>query len=250
MDTQATIHHDWETRVGKAPYTFLTVISFPSTELAEKNPSAYADQCREVSEQARGLGMAGNLGICHVCGMALMNNYVCQNAEGGKFVVGCECVRKLGDTRLTTEVEEAERERQRQLARKRRQERWAAEQAAREAKEREANGGLTNAEVWAKQRQEAEAAAAERAAKAAAENAWLIDVLTQVPTSGDFIPAMIDKLHREPLLDLSGRCVALLADIYAKAVSGSRQGSKAFKAAEARFWELAGVTDVECGSNN
>lgn len=238
MSESAAIHHDWEEKVGQAPYRLVTVVSFPSPTLAERNPSGYQIAAMEAAEQARGLGV--HLGICDICGMGLMNNYVCQNSDGGRFVVGCDCATHLHDARLSTEVQEAERKRQRELARQRLQERWEAERITREAAERERNGGLTDREIEAERRKKAAAEAAAKAQKAATDNAWLIAILEQVQTSGDFIPSMIDKLNHEPVRDLSDRCITILSEIYAKHVGG-RKGSKAYKAAEADFYAKAGA---------
>lgn len=233
--TEQAIHHDWEDRVGRAPYRFMAVIEIPSAGAFGENINGYNNALREMSEMCLAFGV--HVGCCQVCGHPLANNYVCRNADGQHFIVGCDCVAKLGDTRLTTEVEEAERRRQKSAALERRKAQWVAEREAREAAERLANGGKTNYELQLERQAEAERQAAERRALVAEQNAWLIEVLKTVPTGGDFIPSMIDKLHREPLNGLSDRCVSILRDIYAKTVSGgARRNSKAYGEAEDEFY--------------
>jgi hypothetical protein len=150
-------------------------------------------------------------------------------------------------TRLATEVQEEERKRVRMAAAARRRARWAAEFAARQERERNANeaaglGRKTDAELQAERDAarnaeiaKAKAEAEERARNAASDNAWLIDCLRNLPYSSEFIQAMIDKLSRSALCDLSDRCRQILCDIWSK--SHGRRNSKAYNAAEDQFYD-------------
>lgn len=227
------VHHDWERVAGSAPYRLVGCFSIPHPGTFGDNLAGYQNALRELGEMQRALGVHG--GACDICGHPLVANYVLENADGRRFVVGCDCVTRSGDTRLTTTVEEAERDRQRKLRQARQRAEWAAKQAAREAKERAENGGNTLDEIHAERVREAAQKAAQRAVKAAADNAWLVQVLEGVPTTGDFIPSMISTLQREPAADLSRRCLEILGDIYATAVSGKRRGTKAWNAARDEF---------------
>ncbi len=243
MTETKQIHHDWESRVGKAPYRFVGCASIPAAGSFGLNVEGYNNALRECFDLARAQGVS--IGSCDICGMSLTHNYICRNAEGRGFVVGCDCVQHLHDDRLTSEVEESERKRQRTLARARQREQWEAERVVREAKERLANGGLTNAEVWARQQAEAQEKAKEKAERAATDNAWIVEVLRRVPTGGDFIPSMIAKLQREPFLELSGRCQEIIGEIWAKETSGSRKNTKKYDAALAEFDRRLGVVDAD-----
>jgi len=227
------VHHDWERVAGRAPYRLVGVFSIPHPASFGDNMAGYQNALRDLGEAQRAFGVAG--GACDICGHPLTNNYVLENADGRRFVVGCECVTHSGDSRLTTEVEEAERQRQRKLRQAKERARWAAEKATREAQERLQYGGKTWAEVRAEQIREAEQQAAQRADEAKVANAWLIAILERVPTTGDFIPSMIGTLQREPAADLSRRCREILGDIYAREVSGRRRGTKAWNAARDEF---------------
>lgn len=172
-------------------------------------------------------------GTCDYCANGI--KYCChiQSHDGKRFVVGCDCVRRLdsSDNVLRTSVQRAIAKMNREKRDAERAARWQARRKAAEAelqRQRDANGGLTDAEVT-------EAARAAELAKVAetmaAENQWLISVLRQQP--GDFCRSMVEKLHTSRPESLSSRCVDIMRDIYCK--SAGRRNSKAYKAAEAEF---------------
>lgn len=66
------------------------------------------------------------------------------------------------------------------------------------------------------------------------ENNWLINVLRD--QSGDFCASMIQHLESDSILDLSDKCLRILADIYAK--SHGRRNSKAYEKAYDEFWDI------------
>lgn len=231
--------HLWQEQgLGQAPFRAVCIISLPSPSLAETNVNAYNNAMAEVCQQARGFDV--HLGTCNSCGMSLMNNVIIRDAHGKHFVVGCDCAGKTHDSKLVSRVEYLEKQRQKAVREAKREAEWKARCAARDAElqaQRDRNGGLTDAEVEAKQRAEAEELHRQRMT---AENGWLLNVLARVPYASSFVDSMRAELERRPLAKLSDRCQGILAEIYAKTVSGSRKGSKAYRSAEDEFWNRAG----------
>jgi hypothetical protein len=241
MDSMVLTHLWQDQQLGQAPFTAVAIISTPSQSIQEANPSAYNMAMYECQCQANRFGVG--LSSCHSCGQCLQNNVVIRDVNGKHFVVGIDCARKTNDAKLITQAEALEKTRQREIKRAReeqeRQEREARIQAAHVA-QRERNGGLTDYELQAKQEQEAREA---RTAVMEEKNFWLLSVLRQVPYTSDFVNGMIDALVNREAKTLSGRCLNILGEIYAKQISGARKNSKAYKAAEEKFLELIG--DVE-----
>lgn len=91
--------HIWELQgIGKSPFKVVGVFSIPSRSLLESNPAAYQS---EMSLRPTGYP----IGSCSVCGIGLTHNYLIQDANQQKLVVGCECVKKSGDHQLMSEVD-------------------------------------------------------------------------------------------------------------------------------------------------
>lgn len=175
------------------------------------------------------------MGTCDFCGTGIADCYQIRSADLKTFVVGCDCVMKLEreDNRLVSEVKRKKLALDRAKREAKRQAKWQAVRAEREAilqSEREANGGLTNAEVKAKAEAEARAAKAETV-KAA--NQWIIDALVSTGQTGSFVQSMIEELGRRPFAELSPRCQQIIGEIYAK--RAGRMGSKAYDATLAEF---------------
>ena len=192
--------HRWEEAgLGKAPFNVVAVIGMPSSSLAEANPAGYNAAMTGASEEARAFGVG--LGSCAACGTGLMNNFVIRDAVGKHFVVGCDCVRKTDDAKLVKRADLLEKRRVkalREAARKAEWEKRVAHRLAAEAAERERNGGLTDAEVAAKARTEAEAA---KAVEFTAANSWLIDALNA--DGGNFATSVASDLTSRKITDLS-----------------------------------------------
>jgi len=53
---------------------------------------------------------------CDYCGQGIMLVYRIQGVDGARFKVGCDCVRKTGDTRLVAQASDLERKHNRALA--------------------------------------------------------------------------------------------------------------------------------------
>jgi hypothetical protein len=78
-----------------------------------------------------------------------MNCFLINSADGKRFAVGCECVRKTGDAGLTDRVKYEQRQARRQAAAEKRE---AARLAALD-RERQRNGGFTDYEWHEAQRE-------------------------------------------------------------------------------------------------
>jgi len=219
------IAHKWEDAVGPAPYQVVALITTPSASLAGQNPSAYNNVMASAHEQARRFGVM--LCTCQVCGMGLCDNYVLRNARGGYFVVGCDCVRKNGDSYLTTRTRKVKAAQRKAKAQAEREAKWKADQEARAlraAQERLENGGKTLAEIEADK-----ARAAEREARASfrAKYAYVLEALEANPSSG-FCYEIAQGLSQGSIP--SQRGLEITAEIVAK-YHGGRRGSKAYNEA-------------------
>jgi hypothetical protein len=220
----ATIHPFEEAGLGLAPFRF-----------------------ESLTESVRNVGgCIQPTGHCHYCYTGI--RYCCniRSADGKRFVVGTDCVRKLNrfDNRMVSDVKRAEAKLARQKREEARKAKWEARQAeitAQLAAQRERNGDLTDAEV---QQEAAAKIARESRDKVEAEmneqNGWILDVLMNVGYASDFVSGMIDKLRTTPLKNLSPRCIDIIAGIYAK--RAGRRNSKAYDAALEEFETKAGVT--------
>ncbi len=85
------VMNKWESiGLGKAPFRCVGMFKMPSKETATM---------ADYAALPKGYGA----GSCAVCGTGLVYNYMIHSADGRKFVVGCDCVFKTGDT-VTTEA--------------------------------------------------------------------------------------------------------------------------------------------------
>lgn len=138
--------------LGKAPFRCVGLAQIPSPSLAEHNPDAYNNALRMLPRDY-------GCGTCNYCGQPIMNCYLINSADGHKFAVGCECVRKTGDAGLINK--------QRALKNKANREKKAAERQARYEKQlqeqRDRNGGKTD---WELEQEKREAAIREEQRKA------------------------------------------------------------------------------------
>jgi hypothetical protein len=95
--TAPAVHCFEAAGLGRAPFHCVGVASIPSASLAEHNPSAYNNAMAMLPRDYC-------CGTCAYCGTALMHNFMINSADGRKFVVGCDCVRRTGDAGLHKEV--------------------------------------------------------------------------------------------------------------------------------------------------
>lgn len=194
--------HVWQAAgVGQAPFRVAGFFSLPSPALAEANPYAYS---ATLANAPRGYG----LGQCAVCGQALVHNAMIHDASGRKFSVGLDCVKRAGDRGLITAAENARKQAARAERLRQQQERYEAYQAELEA-QRQANGGLTNDEIAAQMREQAEAE----------KNTAISDALAPVlgaldRAAGSFSASMAEQIRAGRLP--SGGAMVICCEIYAK----------------------------------
>jgi hypothetical protein len=230
---ESTVYtHKWEERGYAAPYSLEEVFELPHPKSTAYSQGGGAAQWKDASDALKAVGCS--VGSCDICGTSLCNHYLCRDANGRHFVVGCDCVMKLDDSKLTTAVEKAETARRRRLSQERRAEkdrkRIAAHVAALDA-QRERNGGLTDREVEDRQRQ---AEQARKVKRIAAANQWLIDGLQPANNGGQgFVADMIARLRTTPLTGFSPRQIDVMCDIFAKQFG--RKGSNDYAAAVVTF---------------
>lgn len=129
--------------LGKAPFQLVGFYSIPSASLAEQNPQAYHN---ELALMPKGI----SCGTCCYCGTSLKNNFIVRSADDKTFVVGCDCVEKIGDKGLINAIKLLKRqqrieEKQRRLDEQNKE--LSRRYAERDANERAANNGFTVAEL-------------------------------------------------------------------------------------------------------
>lgn len=222
--------HKWENRGYTPPYRCLGVASIPSPALAEANPLAYS---RALSELPKGFAC----GSCSICGTPLVHNFLMIDANGSRFTVGSDCVKKSGDAQLVSAIEKERLAFNRAKAKAKRDAIRAAAHSAYEAEleaQRARNNGLTDYEV--EQHEKAESHTQLCKARADA-NEWIVNALPHC--------WMADTLYelREgnvALRDLSRGTLYLLAKEYGKLAG--RTKSKAWQAKFDEFWEVAGIS--------
>lgn len=226
MSNTATMIHKFELAgMGKAPFTLIGMYSIPSPSLGESNPMAYQSALEAMPRDV-------SVGSCDYCHTPLVHNFILLSADKKKSVVGCDCVKKVGDRGLEDAIKTKRREVNREA-------RLAARQAAYEAEldaQREANNGKTDAELRRERIAEREA----RIEMAMDEVVQILAPLTRGvnATSGPFAADMNRHLREVNLPALSPRMRTIIVEMAAKALSGSRKGSKAYKAKYAELEPL------------
>ncbi len=175
-------------------------------------------------------------GTCNHCGTGIKFEFHVESSDGRRSIVGSDCVKKLQriDNVLVGEVERARLNYEREIRQQKQQAAWEADRPIREARQARAV-----AQHEERERLAAEALAV-RTARYTVENAWLVEVLRQA--GGDFCTSVARDLERQAVGDLSDRCLAIVADIYAK--SFGRGGSKTNKAAREAFWGRVEADDA------
>lgn len=141
-DKKLVVDHKFEQAgLGLAPYRLVGTYQLPSAELAGTNPEAYNLAWKHAPAGA---------GMCDYCGTGINNNFICKSSDGKQFIIGCECVKKLGDNQLMTQVKKHINKVAREKAKAKRDAIHDEKNAIREAElnlQREINGGLTNYEL-------------------------------------------------------------------------------------------------------
>ena len=178
-------------------------------------------------------------GACDYCSTGIKYAAIIESSDGKRFVVGCECVRKL-DLKSNTILAPMERDLKRfkrdEKIREQR-EKWEADRAkqiaereAQEAQQRIVNGGLTDWELEQKNKLIKQQETLEFYSK---KNEWILEVL--VTKNGQFAASMYQELQSSDINDISENCKTIIGEIYAK--SFGRSGSKKYDAALDDFYE-------------
>ena len=157
---------------------------------------------------------------CDYCSTAIYNAYHIRSADGRTFKVGCDCLKKV-DAKLESSAKRIARARRAELI---------AEKAMRErderlARQREVNGGYTDAELASQKNERDRLQRSEAALQA---NGWIIDRVKDDPWGG------LENLWTMPIHHASQRYQDVVRSIWLKTYG--RYGSKAYKAAEA-VWD-------------
>lgn len=114
--TMTKIHAFEAAGLGLAPFRFIGI-------------ETAAERGAVQSERA-GAGMTfttNNATCCDYCGQGIMNAYRIQSADRKQFKVGCDCIRKTGDSGLIRHVTEEESAKRRKATSLRRQEKCRRE---------------------------------------------------------------------------------------------------------------------------
>jgi hypothetical protein len=158
-------------------------------------------------------------GSCAYCHTALIHNFIIESSDKKKSAVGCDCVAKTGDQGLVNSIKLM----QKKLRLEKRHAAMAEKYESEIAQQKEKNGGLTDAEVFAEKR-----------ALALQERAKLESVIIEklMPfigalnrAGGDFCQSMLEQLT-SCNLDLSNRCIRIIIEVTAK--ESGRKGSKKY----------------------
>lgn len=207
-----------ELGLGKGPYKVVGFYQIPSPFLAEQNPSAYDAALRSMPN---GIG----IGSCAICGTGLTNNFIIESSDGKKFPVGCDCLLKINDIQLITEMKKIQKEVKQKQKKEKMIEQWKA-LAAKLDLQREANGGLTDLELEFQKKENEELA----------KKMPLINAMT--PLAEDLFDGkngFCDSIANEMKKGMipTGRALNIVIDILAK--KAGRTGSKAY---ERRYSEV------------
>lgn len=203
-------------KMGVAPYQLVGLWSMPDLGLLEVNPDAYHREMRTSPKCG--------IGSCDHCGTGIVHHFVITDARGDLFKVGSTCIEQLGQQSLVSARdavirEEARRKRADARAHKRlsRQLEFEAQRQA----ERDRNGGLTDDELAAQERERREQ-----------ELRWgLCDVVYPVRqvlcAAGDFGNRMVQLMQagETPSVNAFRICVEILAK------RAGRKGSRAYQEA-------------------
>lgn len=123
-DKEPKAHPFEEAGMGLGPYKWVGMYSLPSSDLAEKNPSAYQEALREMPK------LKGGCGTCYACGMAIIHICIVADRDGVLYGVGTDCVEKTEDPHLGNAAKLATAKRLKEIRRQKREEKWHADRAA------------------------------------------------------------------------------------------------------------------------
>jgi len=216
MQSNDTIHKFELANMGKAPFKIVGFFKLPSASSAEANPLSYQEQLKVMP---KGFG----IGSCTFCGIGLINNYLIESSDGKKSAVGCDCVKKVGDKGLTTQIKEMQRIARREAREAKRQADYEAKMAA----QRQANGGKTNAEI-----QQEKLAARDNIiieGKALIKQDLKEIGMALKNAYGDFAQDLSHMLRYVDFPRISPNMQRIAVEIATKQITGARKNSKAYK---------------------
>ena len=204
--------------LGKAPFKLMGIAELPSKGLLEANPTAYHNAMKDLPRGYR-------LGSCALCNTGISVNYLVDSSCGRKHAIGCECIQKIGSTKLTSDAHEMKLARDRS----RRYSKREAEREERNAKilaqldaERAANNGETNKERDERLKIEL---------RDAALNPILSEIYTTLElleaSGSDFALSISRSLRSGVCPSTSG--IAIASEIATKQATGTRKGTKMYK---------------------
>ena len=88
--------------LGKAPFRLVEFWKMPTPDGYQNNLSVYNNIMMTAPKGVM-------LGSCAMCGMGIINHFIIQSADNKRHAVGCDCILKINNKRLTTEVKELQR---------------------------------------------------------------------------------------------------------------------------------------------
>ena len=199
--------------LGKAPFRMVGFWQMPMPANYADNPAAYNNI---MNMAPRGI----SIGSCAICGVGIINHYIIESADNQRHAVGCDCVLKINNKKLTTEIKELQRiarQEKKEAERKAKAEAYEAEFQA----QKEKNGGLTDYELELKQYKEAKELAD------APKIVLLSGLSAELEDGNNGFCDSVAKSMREGKLP-AGRGLTIVCDILAK--KAGRANSKAYKA--------------------
>jgi hypothetical protein len=113
MTTATHVHKFEAAGLGLAPFRFIGI------ETAADRAAVQTER-----ESAGQLFTTNYSTSCDYCGQGIQNAYQVQSADGKKFKVGCDCIRKTGDAGLIRFVTEEETAKRRKATAERRRNKW------------------------------------------------------------------------------------------------------------------------------
>lgn len=112
----ATIHKFEEAGLGKSPFQFVGMQTASDRQMVQRE------------REGNGLMFTTNYATsCDFCGTGIQNAFYLKSADGKEFKVGCECIRKSGDSGLVQIVNAEERKKRQDKAEAKRQAKWERE---------------------------------------------------------------------------------------------------------------------------
>lgn len=117
--TETTTIHPFESAgLGKAPFRFVGMGQDLCYGEAILNREEY---------QRTGIRLTTKPGgTCAYCGTGIKNLYTVESADGNRFHVGCECIAKTGDKKLTAKADKARRDHEKKLREERQRRNYEA----------------------------------------------------------------------------------------------------------------------------